>query len=635
MALARWSITRSEDPLAASKKAASGKAEKLRNRRSNAALDVASRISALLGVQARPETLRKDIPDSDLMRYTGKAEWPGEDLEAIKAKIAKYILSWPSMPTSETYARVLGLDAFTRELCTLTLQPHQLAMAAATLGSRRSIVLAGRQSGKSVTLSAIALYQAVCVPNSKIIVVAAADRQSQEISTKAMGLVAQTQELFDSIKTSNRELLEFRNSSWIRFLPATGQIRGFTATLVLFDEARDLLDEDAVYSSLEPMLVTTGGSMALYSTPFQASGKLWDAFHSPLYAKVRARTADTPFASPEHLEKQRLEMSAAMYACEYEGEFMEAVASYFSSAALRSCTRDYEIACAAQSDKHYALGIDWAATRDSSVFVVSSQDSDGRVKVEWIKAYEGVPITDQKPYVAYLDSIFHFDRITTEAAGLGIQVSDELQREFHSRVLQFKPTADEKAKAFEWLKSLVERNEIQIPYYPAKLLAEMRTFEFKIGQTGIMQLHAPEGMSDDHVHALCYSVLPWRRKDKGGVVDVSRLYGSVLGSIADAPSSPSQIENAVAPPAGPKDLVKEIRHFPSPGPCIKCNRPIGPQEAFTESTTMRGLLHVSCGQLTSEDIARIRRSRDEARSRSRVWMRRDSVFGYPRKDENG
>ncbi len=581
MALSRWGISRSDDPLAASKVAASGNAEKARNRKARTPQDIASRIAALLGEIPMPPTQREEISEEDLLRYTGRTTWPQDVIDALRASISRWIVETPTPIGDGVLQRVLGLQAFTSELCHMDLDTPQLAMAAAVLGSKRSINLAGRRTGKSYALGAIALHQSVCVANSKVTVVASADRQAQEVASRVvMPLFAQDDRLFASIRSSNKETMELKNGSILRFLPSTGQIRGIGSSLLLVDEVRDIQDEELVFSSIEPMLANSNGSMALFSTPWMASGKLWDSWHSAFYAKVKVPSWDSKFVSQEYVESERLQMSHQIFEAEIASNFMESVGAYFSSESITKCLRSYSLYGTREEGRKYTLGVDFGRYRDASVFVVTSRGDDGQLRVDWIKAFIDVALSDQRPYAKYLDGIFHFSIVTVESAGLGIQISEEIRKDLGGRVELFKPTIGDKARAFEFAKGVVERGEIDIPRDPPQLAAQLRALEFEVKASGI-SIHGANGSADDYAHAFAYSV--WGHHHGGaGAVDVSRLFGSVLSGIADAPSSPAGMENAAAPPSGPKQQVHILRHPIVIGTCLFCGEVVQSTDGYKD-----------------------------------------------------
>ncbi len=53
-----------------------------------------------------------------------------------------------------------------------------------------------------------------------------------------------------------------------------------------------------------------------------------------------------------------------------------------------------------------------------------------------------------------------------------------------------------------------------------KLLAELRTLEFRLTQSGAMTIHHPGGGSDDYADALMLACWAFRRRSTGSLVRV-------------------------------------------------------------------------------------------------------------------
>ncbi|MEE9237705.1 MAG: hypothetical protein V3U52_07960, partial [Thermoplasmata archaeon] len=198
--------------------------------------DLASRLRVLLGEEVRPPSGRRLFSDEELLRFAGRGVDPQAAMEALRARLEEH-LTTPLPPvggvgglesrggakgssSSNAWVRLYGLDLFCREALQLELMDHQLAMALCCLASKRAVCLAGRQSGKDYTQAALALWEAIVQPNSRIVIVSAAQRQSDELATKLLGFVSRNEKLFDSVLRSSREVVEFTNGSVVHALPA-------------------------------------------------------------------------------------------------------------------------------------------------------------------------------------------------------------------------------------------------------------------------------------------------------------------------------------------------------------------------------------------------------------------------------
>ncbi len=491
--------------------------------------DMATRLRVLLGEKLRPAVERHFFSDEELLRFAGK----GVDSQAeedLRGRVEEY-LTTPSLllepleplasrggsndaSNSNAWSRLRGLDLFCKEVVGLELMDHQIAMAYCCLASKRALCLAGRQSGKDYTQAALALWEAIVQPNSRIVMVSGAQRQSDALMEKALGFAARNEKLYDSILKSSLETCRLTNGSFIKALPATGLIRGETATRVLVNEARDILNDEETFSAVEPMLLTTDGSLAIFSTPLGKTGRLWEAFNNPLYLKTRIPSRVSKYATQEHLDRQKLEMSAARFANEYEAEFLDVQNSFFSPESIQRSAREYDLTMQPESGLSYALGVDWARTRDTSVMLVVGKDQEDLLRVQFIKAFLNVPMPDQVAFVRHLHNVFRVRKIVSEYAGLGIGPTDQLLKDLGRTVESFKPTVERKALAYDNLKSRLEQGTLTIPMHP-KLLTELRTLEFRVTPSGHMTIHHPGGGSDDYADALMLACWPFRRESQG------------------------------------------------------------------------------------------------------------------------
>ena len=329
------------------------------------------------------------------------------------------------------------------------------------------------------------------------------------------------------------------------------------------------------------MLLTTAGSLAIFTTPLGKSGRVWEAFNSPLFLRTRIPSTASRYATPEHLSRQRLEMSAARFACEYEAEFLDVQSSYFSPESIARCARDYDVAMVREEGLAYALGIDWARTRDTSAMVVVSRDDEDRVRVAYLRGFLGVPMPDQVGFVRHLHATFAFRRIVSEYAGLGIGPTDQLVKDLGSGVVEaFRPTAESKALGYDALKSRLERGTVEIPMDP-KLLAELRVLEFAITPSGAMTIHHPGGGSDDYADALMLACWPFRPRGRGHAGIALMPWGADVGLAAE--SSTSRILAGVRSREGGSARVV--------GTCDHCGGPIEAGQAFVGADARR---HAAC-----------------------------------------
>ncbi len=430
--------------------------------------DIASRIASLLGEAPKIEVGVRSFTDQELLAFAQKDN--------------------------------TGLAKFLNDLLSVELQDYQLTIAKLLQGTRNLVAVTGRQVGKDFTIGCFALWESIVRPNSKIVVVSAAQRQSDLLNDRILSFVAGNDQLYASILKASREELRFKNGSAIYFLPATGLIRGFTeVTRVFVNEARDVPDQ--VYDAVSPMLSRRNGHLAVFSTPLGRVGHLWEMYNSPLYEKIHVRSDQNAYLDKAFLEGERERMSNASYRCEYEGEFVSSQQNYFDPVGIQKAAEDYDLTLNREDGKAYSIGIDWGRKTDASVMTVLSCDQSGALKVEFIKSFEGVSFEDQLPYVYYLRDTFQPIAIVPEETGLGLGPCDALERSGVS-IHRFKTSNESKTKLYDNLRAKFDRREITIPLEPFRLKHELELLEYEALPSGAIRIGHPASGHDDFSDSL-------------------------------------------------------------------------------------------------------------------------------------
>lgn len=407
-----------------------------------------------------------------------------------------------------------GVDKFCKDVLRIELQPYQLQMVELMLSRKRCCFVLGRQSGKDFCIACFALWLAIVNPNQRILLVSAAQRQSDLLFNRIMQFIASSNELFDSVQKSNMEVIQLTNGSDIYSLPSTSYIRGFTeVTFIFLNEVAHGIGAETL-QACEPMLAVKHGSLVMMSSPLGTSGVLWEAYNNPFYAKLKLPSSVNKFISRDWLEEQKRTMSSIAYDCEINANFSQAIDSYFKLEIIESVSQEYSLrqTCPKEPGKKYFAGIDWGRIQDSSVVTIVSKDVDELLKVESIIEMQGVPFKQQEERIKQLHSEWDFENIVSEYAGLSINSCENLDRaELPTEF--FTPTLDSKAEAYNHLLRKMENGEIAISLHD-KLQYELRVFKFEVNAQGKMRLHHQQGGSDDFVDSLCYAI--WAARESRG-----------------------------------------------------------------------------------------------------------------------
>lgn len=227
--------------------------------------------------------------------------------------------------------------AFARERLKFPVDDIQSRVLA--LGHTHGILNCSRQRGKTTVMAIKIVHRAYFVPHSQILVVAPTERQSGELVAKAahhfctLGIRARGD-------GRNKISLALPNGSRIVGLPNKEKnIRGFTASMLLVDEAARVPDE--LYDAVRPMLAVSKGELWLMSTPNGKRGFFYDEWVNGTepWLRVKATALDCPRYPKEFLEFER-RRSEANFRQEYLCEFVQHAGALFDEAQVRQCLSD-------------------------------------------------------------------------------------------------------------------------------------------------------------------------------------------------------------------------------------------------------------------------------------------------------
>lgn len=194
----------------------------------------------------------------------------------------------------------------------------------------RQLWLCSRQAGKSVTAAILAVHTAAYTPGATVLLVSPTQRQSTELMLKVKALLRYLDRPTQEAETK----LTLANGSRIVSLPGgEGNIRGYSADLILVDEAARVPDE--TYAAVRPMLAVTGGRLVALTTPYGARGWFYEAWTEGTgWERTRVPASEVPRISQAFLDDERASLGSRTYRQEYELAFENAEAAMWSGEQL-------------------------------------------------------------------------------------------------------------------------------------------------------------------------------------------------------------------------------------------------------------------------------------------------------------
>ena len=159
---------------------------------------------------------------------------------------------------------------FCREI--LHIQPTSYQAKLLETRAKRVVLSWARQTGKTTALACLCIIHAALNPRNTILIVAPGLRQSMILGERIQELLSRMpkEHRRSLISQQRHTIFRFRNGSRIHVLPnSENQLRGFTAHLIVVDEAAFLHNDEPILGNiLPPMLATTDGTPIVSSTPW-------------------------------------------------------------------------------------------------------------------------------------------------------------------------------------------------------------------------------------------------------------------------------------------------------------------------------------------------------------------------------
>jgi hypothetical protein len=375
--------------------------------------------------------------------------------------------------------------------------------------SNRIEFVAGRQVGKSTVTAIKALHAALTKPENTILVIAPVLRQSNIIFSKMREMLLKQTLFFNEVDRMTMTTIIFKNKSRVYCLPAgqTGEtVRGFTANLVIVDEAAYLPEE--VYVSIEPSLATTNGGLIFLGSPAGKIGRFWEAWNSQNFSKHHVPSSESPLISQQFLDEKRESMTEIQYRQEFMGEFVEEVDVFFNMSLIMRSAKILEESTKPEAGWDYFLGVDLARYgTDESAFVIARMNSE-TAEMVWYETTAKKALTDATGRVRALDAIWNFRAIHVDETGLGAGVVDALKEAFvlkPGKIIPVTFTSENRENLYTNLKYLMEKERLKI-LNDKKVIMQLASLRYEFTSGGHLRIIKDEKGNDDLVDGLALAV---------------------------------------------------------------------------------------------------------------------------------
>ncbi len=389
--------------------------------------------------------------------------------------------------------------------------------------SKRVVAVWCRQSGKSTSVSAYAIYKCLTESNYSFLIFAPTQRQSSELYNKIRRTITSSAVFKDFIKSSTQTELVFNNDSRILSLPVGPDgtsIRGFTGDTVVLEEAEGIKDS-IVNEVIMPMIGSKKNGQVIKIGTGKGKNHFWESAYGrdseyKLFCYDWTYPVKEGQITKEFVEEQRKNLTELEFSTEYEAKFIEDADCYFKWELIQSCVEEYRIPELKIPHHDYTLGVDIAGEgEDESVFI-SLLTHGGGYRVVAIDNYEKNKPREIVGKVKELDGKYGYMKILLDKTGMGDGPTDWLKEQVgvydDFRVDGIRFNIQNKMDMFSHLKKLMEQGKLKLPNHK-KLIYQLADFRYELTSNGQMKLHHSERGHDDYPDALALAC--WSCKDEG------------------------------------------------------------------------------------------------------------------------
>jgi len=444
-------------------------------------------------------------------------------MKALEAKIERLTEKPPDLPDDPI------------EFCEKILRFHTTTYQERFLRtqSKRVILLWARQTGKTRALAAKAILQAARNPGTTTLVVAPGLRQSMTVGRSIKSHL-------DSIPwTLRRKLVSqqlrtifrFRNGSEIVILPnSENQLRGFSAHLIIVDEAAFFRNDETIFHNiLPPLLATTGGTLVVSSTPWGKNTVFYALNQDPDYEKhtvTWTQAQEEGVYHPtfiDHIHKTR-KNRPEVYRMEFEAQFAEEADTWLTQDLIAKCCNedlDYLHFDHRQRGRFY-MGIDLAERVDHSAIAVLrctetrlelSHMHQFKLKTSLAAVIGYAKILSQRwtrIEATYIDKTKHGDYIVEHFREAGT-----------SNPAGITFTTDTKQEMAQILKQRMTRGTLHLPY-DRETIDELNTEQYELTKTGKIAFTHPPDAHDDRFWALALAAYAAEKAPPSPSIPIAR-----------------------------------------------------------------------------------------------------------------
>ena len=312
----------------------------------------------------------------------------------------------------------------------------------------------------------------------------------------------------DTIRLTTRVDVETRAASF-------RTVRGDTMVAAIGDEAAFWSGETSVNPDVEilnavrPALLTTGGMLAIISSPYGRKGELWQTYRQHygaggdpqiLVAQGASRRFN-PGLSEKSIQRQ-FERDPVSAAAEYGGQFRSDIETFLGREAIEACTISGRLELPPQSRVRYIAFTDPSGGSADS-FTLAIAHTEGQTAVLDLVREVRPPFSP--------DAVVAEFAATLKAYGLtrvmGDRYAGEWPRErFHVHGIRYEPSAKSKSDIYQELLPRINAGRVELLDLP-RLANQLASLERRTARGGKDSIDHPPRAHDDLANAAAGAIV--------------------------------------------------------------------------------------------------------------------------------
>ena len=379
----------------------------------------------------------------------------------------------------------------------------------------------GRRGGKSRAIATLASFIATLVDHGGklttgergvVLLIAPDQRQARVLLDYANGILEHSPLLKQMIAQRTADTLELTNGISIEVRAASfRRLRGVTTIAVIADEAAFWLSDDAsanadseILNAVRPSLATTGGLLAVISSPHAKRGEVWQNFRrhfgeegDPRILVAQAASREMNSTLPQSVVDRALTRDYAAASAEYLAQFRNDVAAFVSFEVVDGCVDSDAVERPPETRFRYFGFTDPSGGSSDSMTLAIGHREGTQVIIDAVR--EVRPPFSPESTVTDFANLLKSYRIGTI---FGDRYAGEWPREqFRKHGVTYAVSPRPKSDLFRDLLPLLNASTITLPKHD-RLVSQLVGLERRVSRSGRDSIDHGPGQHDDIANAI-------------------------------------------------------------------------------------------------------------------------------------